>query len=122
MLVFVGERVLDYAVAHATVLACRGVGAIGIVDVVLHRLRKLALETGGSGDGIDDVTALFVHNDAARPNREFRVTHDPPSSSLSSCAAEHRSSAPFLSEFVFFNFLGLPRSDSRNTWKSLRKT
>src|SRR5208337_5438297 len=79
VLVFVGERVLDYAVAHATVLACRGVGTIGIVNVVFHRLRQLAFDAGGSGDGIDDVAPLFVHNDAARPNGKFRVTHDPPS-------------------------------------------
>src|SRR5208283_2699293 len=79
VLVFVGERVLDYAVAHATVLARWSVGAIGIVNIVLHRLRELALDAGGSRDGIDDVASLFVHDDAPRPNGEFRVTHDPPS-------------------------------------------
>src|ERR1700681_2114716 len=82
MLVFVGERVFDHAVAHATVLACRGVGAIGIVNVVLHRLRKLALEPAGSGDRIDDVASLFVHDDATRPHREFGITHNQPSSSF----------------------------------------
>src|SRR2546427_11534361 len=82
MLVFVGERVFNHAVAHATVLARRRVGAIRIVNVVLHGLGKLALEAAGSGDRIDDVAALFVHDDAARPNSEFRVTHDAPTHSL----------------------------------------
>ena len=57
-----------HVVAHATIFARRGIGAIGIVDVIFHRLRVLALDAGGGGDGIDDVAALFVHDDAARPN------------------------------------------------------
>src|SRR6266576_1732020 len=84
MLIFVRERVFDHRIAHAAVLASRGVGAIGIVNVIFHRLRKLALIPGGCGDGIDDIAALFVHDDAARPHCEFRVTHIRPSLSFRS--------------------------------------
>src|SRR5713226_10398213 len=121
MLVFVGERVFNHAVAHATVLACRRVGAIGIVNIVLHGLGKLALEPAGSGDRIDDVAALFVHDDAARPNSEFRITHDSPMHSLVH-ALGYKSLAPLPSAFVLFDFLGLPRADSRTARKSRRKT
>src|SRR5208282_3136406 len=77
-LVFVSELVLDHLVAHAAVLAGWSVGAIGIIDVVLHGLRILALDAGGGGNGVDDVAAFFVHNDAARPNGKFCVTHVKP--------------------------------------------
>ena len=66
-------------IAHAAIFARGAVGAIGIVDVVFHRLRILALLAGGGGDGVDDVAAFFVHDDAARPNGEFGVAHDRPS-------------------------------------------
>src|SRR5580700_2828074 len=80
LLVFVGEFVLDHVIAHAAILARGGVGTIGIVNIVLHCLRVLALNAGGGGDGVDDVASLFVHDDAARPNRKFRISHDQTSS------------------------------------------
>ena len=76
LLVLVGERILDHAVAQAAVLPRRRVRAIGIVDVVLHRLRELAFEAAGGGDRIDDVAALLVHDDAARPHGELCIRHD----------------------------------------------
>ena len=76
VLIFVGEFVLENTVAHAAVFTRGRVGAVGIVDIVLHRLRVLAFDAGGGGDGIDNVATLFVHNDAARPNGKFGVTHD----------------------------------------------
>ena len=79
MFVLVGKLVLKHGVTHAAVLACGCIGAIGIVDIVLHRLRVLTLKTGGRRNRIDDVASLFVHDDAARPYRQFRVAHDRPS-------------------------------------------
>src|ERR1700722_11367345 len=73
MIVLVCERVFDLAIAHAAVLASGGVGAIGIVHIVFHCLREPALEAGGGGDRIDDVTTLFVHDDAACPHCQFRI-------------------------------------------------
>src|SRR5215469_727079 len=86
-LVFVSELVLQHHFAHAAVLARWGVGAIGIVHIVFHGLSKLAFEPSGSSDGIDDVAALFIHDDAPRPYCEFRVAHDP----LSSCCNRQHS-------------------------------
>src|SRR5208282_5616298 len=76
MFIFVSEFVLEYLIAHPAILASGAVGAIGIVDVILHRLRVLTLKAGGSRNGINDVAAFLVHDDAARPNREFGVAHD----------------------------------------------
>src|ERR1700704_4952431 len=84
MFIFVRERVFDHRIAHAAVLARWGVCPVGIVNVVFHRLRELALVPGGCGDGIDDIAAFLVHDDAARPHCEFRITHICPSLSFRS--------------------------------------
>jgi hypothetical protein len=47
----------------------RAAPCILFFDTIVHRLGKLALEPARSGDRIDNVAALFVHDDAARPNR-----------------------------------------------------
>src|ERR1019366_37003 len=75
LLVLVGERVFDHALAEAAILAGRRVRAIRVVDVVFHRLGELALEPSGGRDRIDDVAALLVHDDAACPHGELGVTH-----------------------------------------------
>src|SRR5207245_1961617 len=76
VLVLVGERVFDLALAEAAILAGRRVRAVGIVDVVFHRLRELPLEPSCGGDRIDDVAAFFVHDDPAGPHGQLGVTHD----------------------------------------------
>src|SRR5258708_3731632 len=73
--IVVGQFVFEHGVAHAAILARRAIGPIGIVHIVLHRLRVLALFPGRRGDGVDDVAAFLVHDDAARPNRKFRIAH-----------------------------------------------
>src|SRR5258708_1001500 len=113
MLVLVRQRVFDHAVTHAAILARRGVGAVRVIDVIFHRLGKLALVASRSGDGIYDVAALFVHDDAARPDCEFCITHDLPSlSSRWICAA--RASSPALPGRAVESFIdvGLPRWDA----------
>src|SRR5580700_5237234 len=123
MLVLVGQRVLDLAVAHAQVLARRGVGAIGVVHVIFHGLGELALIAGRSGDGIDDVAAFFVHDDAACPDGEFRIAHDLPSlSSKWICAARVNSSVLPDRKAGSFIGSGLPRWEFKTDWKSPART
>src|ERR1035438_747490 len=99
VIVFVSQLILDNVIADAAIFAGGSVRAIWIVNVILHRLRILALDASGGGDRVDDIAAFLIHDDAARPNRKFRITHIQTSS-------------------VF----GLPRSDSRTVMKSLRRT
>src|ERR1700721_2338431 len=125
LFVLVSKFVLDNVITYATILTRRTVGAIRIVNIVFHRLRVLAFETSGRRDGIDNVAAFFIHDDAARPNSKFRISHNQPRSyimyvgNMSGAYPRHlRLSFTSTSNYC----LMLPRSESSTARKSLRNT